>query len=266
MEPHLALLAAAVGYFVGAISFTRVVAHFAAPGADFSRTTYAMEKNQQTLSVTSVNATALALRAGPVIGMLTGILDMLKFFIPTLVFRLMYTSAPYFLIVAAAGMAGHVWPVYYRFRGGRGISQVYGGMLAIDPLGAVVCGFAGPILGLLLRDTFITFIGGMWLLIPWLWFTTHDWRFAAYAITVNLIFILASLPEMREYLRIRRSGASPSFEDTLQTTPMGKGLYKMGQKMHLVRSDAPSTVAAVSDEPERVAADTHAVDTHAVGD
>jgi acyl phosphate:glycerol-3-phosphate acyltransferase len=240
MEPSLVLLAAAVGYFVGAISFTRVVAHFVAPGADLSRTTY-ITSGEQTLSVTSVNATSLALRVGPKVGMLTGLLDVLKIFIPTLAFRIWCPDPPYFLIVAAAGMAGHVWPVYYRFRGGRGISQVYGGMLAIDPLGAVVCGLAGPILGLLLRDTYITFIGGMWLLIPWLWFSTHDWRYVAWAVVVNLMFIVASLPDMREYLRIRRSGtAAPSFEETLQTTPMGKGLYKMGRKMHLVRGEEPA--------------------------
>ena len=176
MEPSLVLLAAAVGYFVGAISFTRVVAHFVAPAADFSRTTYAAGDGQ-TLSVTSVNATSLALRAGPKAGMLAGLLDVFKIFIPTLAFRLWCPDPPYYLIVAAAGMAGHVWPVYYRFRGGRGISQVYGGMLAIDPLGALVCAIAGPIIGMLLRDTYITFAGGMLLLIPWLWFTTHDWRF-----------------------------------------------------------------------------------------
>jgi hypothetical protein len=109
-------------------------------------------------------------------------------------------------------------------------------MLAIDPLGAVVCGIAGPIIGLLLRDAFVTFIGGMWLLIPWLWFTTHDWWYLAYGVVVNVIFLLASIPEMREYLRIMRGGgARPSFEEALQTTPMGKGLYRMGQRVHLIR-------------------------------
>lgn len=236
MEGSLALLAAALGYFIGAISFTRIVAHFAAPDADFSRTTYVTDEGNQTLSVTSVNATSLALRTSPKIGMLTGLLDMLKIFIPTLAVRLLRPEAPYFLIVAAAGMAGHVWPVYYRFRGGRGISQVYGGMLAIDPIGAVVCAFTGPILGLLLRDAFVTFIGGMWLLIPWLWLRTHDWRFVAYAVIVNLIFLVASIPEISDYLKIIRAGASPpTFEDALQTTPMGKGLLRMGQKMHLIR-------------------------------
>jgi glycerol-3-phosphate acyltransferase PlsY len=193
------------------------------------------------MSVTSVNATALALRAGPKYGMLTGLLDVLKIFIPTLAFRLWSPEPPYFLIVAAAGMAGHIWPVYYRFRGGRGISQAYGAMLAFAPLGAVVCGLAGPIMGLLLRDAYITFIGGMWLMIPWLWFATHDWRCVAWAAAVNLMFLLASTPDMREYVRIRRSGAAaPSFDETLQTTPMGKGLYKMGLKMHLVREKEPA--------------------------
>ena len=248
MEPSLVLLAAAVGYFVGAISFTRVVAHFVAPAADFSRTTYAAGDGQ-TLSVTSVNATSLALRAGPKAGMLAGLLDVFKIFIPTLAFRLWCPDPPYYLIVAAAGMAGHVWPVYYRFRGGRGISQVYGGMLAIDPLGALVCAIAGPIIGMLLRDTYITFAGGMLLLIPWLWFTTHDWRFAAWAIIVNLIFIVASVPDIREYLRIRRSGGSmPSFEETMGTTPMGKGLYRMGRKMRILPAEKPAPVAAQAGE------------------
>ncbi len=248
------LAAAAVGYFVGAISFTRVMAHFVAPGTDFSRTTYTLEEGQQTLSVTSVNATALALRTNPKIGMLTGLLDMLKIFVPTLAFRLAYPGETYFLVVAAAGMAGHVWPVYYRFRGGRGISQVYGGVLAFDPLAVVVCGLGGPIVGLLLRDAFVTFIGGMWLLIPWFWFTTKDWRYVAYAVIVNAIFLLASIPEIREYLRIIRSGGSaPSFDQTLQTTPMGKGLYKMGLKMHLVHAPKAIPVEAAAEMPDKQA-------------
>jgi hypothetical protein len=81
----------------------------------------------------------------------------------------------------------------------------------------------------------------MWLLIPWLWFRTHDWRFVAYAVVVNLIFIIASIPEIREYLNIMRAGGSPpSFEEALQTTPMGKGLLRMGQRMHLIRGKGPA--------------------------
>ncbi len=236
MDPQLALLAAAIGYFVGAISFTRVVAHFVARGADLTQTSYTLEDGGRAINVTEVNATTLSIKVSPKTGMFTALLDMLKIFIPTLAFRLLHPEQPYFLIVAAAGMVGHVWPVYYRFRGGSGISQVYGAMLAIDPLGAVVCGLAGPFLGLALHDAYTTFIGGMWLLVPWLWFRTHQWPYPVYAVFVNVIFLLASIPQIREYLRILHSGGpAPTFEQALQTTPMGKGLYKMGRKMHLIR-------------------------------
>lgn len=236
MEPSLVLLALAVGYLIGAISFTRIVGHIVAPDMDFSKTVYELEEGSQTLETSSINATSLAIKAGPKIGMLTGLLDMLKIFIPTLAFKLWCPDPPYFLVVAAAGMAGHIWPVYYRFRGGSGISQIYGAMLVIAPLGAVVCGAAGIILGMLLRDAFIIFSGGNWLMIPWLWFATHDWRYVLYALVANIMLFLAMLPQMRKYLVIMREGGSaPSFEEALKTTPMGKGLYKMGIQMHLIR-------------------------------
>jgi glycerol-3-phosphate acyltransferase PlsY len=236
VEPSIAFVAAAAGYCIGAFSFTRLIARIVAPGTDLSHTTYVAKGGQQTLEVTSVNATALALRAGSKVGLATGLLDMLKIFVPTLAFRLLYPQEPYFLIVAVAGMVGHIWPVYYRFKGGRGISAVYGGLLAIDPLGAVVTAVIGPVLGMLIRDAYMTFAGGMLLLIPWFWLRTHDVRYVAYAVALNAIFLLASMPEIREYLRIRREGReAPAYEEMLQTTPMGKGLFRMGVFLHLIR-------------------------------
>jgi len=43
---------------------------------------------------------------------------MAKVAIPTLVFKLLYPQDPYLLIAAAAGMVGHIWPVFNRFKGG----------------------------------------------------------------------------------------------------------------------------------------------------
>jgi len=51
---------------------------------------------------------------------ITVVLDMLKITIPTLVFKHVYPDTPYFLITAATGMIGHVWPLYHGFKGGRG--------------------------------------------------------------------------------------------------------------------------------------------------
>lgn len=34
---------------------------------------------------------------------------------------------------------GHIWPIVYRFRGGKGVATIFGGLLAINPLMALIC-------------------------------------------------------------------------------------------------------------------------------
>jgi len=45
-----------------------------------------------------------------------------------------------------AAMAGHIWPVFLKFRGGRGVATFIGGLLAMCPLVAA-CGTVVFILG-----------------------------------------------------------------------------------------------------------------------
>ena len=37
-------------------------------------------------------------------------------------------------------VVGHCWPVWLRFRGGKGVSSMFGVVLAISPLSFVICG------------------------------------------------------------------------------------------------------------------------------
>ncbi len=43
-------------------------------------------------------------------------------------------------LAALAAIAGHVWPVFLKFRGGRGVSTFFGGLIAMCPLAAVFGG------------------------------------------------------------------------------------------------------------------------------
>ncbi len=43
-------------------------------------------------------------------------------------------------LAALAAIAGHVWPVFLRFRGGRGVATFFGGLIAMCPLAAVFGG------------------------------------------------------------------------------------------------------------------------------
>ena len=44
------------------------------------------------------------------------------------------------VMAALAAVAGHIWPVFFRFRGGRGVATFIGGLIALCPPAALVGG------------------------------------------------------------------------------------------------------------------------------
>jgi acyl-phosphate glycerol 3-phosphate acyltransferase len=237
MDPIIAGAAIIIGYLIGAISFARVVGRFVLPGADLTEDTLIPSTDaDRPLRLHAVSATTLGNRAGPAAGIAAGILDVLKVLLPSLVFRVLYPDQLYYLLTATAGMVGHIWPVYYRFHGGRGLSAAFAAFLVVAPVGAFVTWLVGTLLGLLvIRDGMVTFIGWMWLMIPWLWFTTHDWRYVLFGLVINLLFVVAMIPDIKVHMRYRREGIALSFEEGLQTTHMGRGLYKMGVRLGMLK-------------------------------
>jgi glycerol-3-phosphate acyltransferase PlsY len=229
------LAAAAAGYFIGAISFARLVAWIAAPNKDITRTEIETADGEDTLVGSFVSATTISLHIGPRWGFVTVVLDMLKIVLPTLAFKTIYPDTPYYLITAATGMIGHIWPVYYGFQGGRGLSAMYGGMFAIDWIGVFATSIAGMFLGLLVfRDVLAAYMGGLWLVIPWLWFRTHDLNHVLYGIAVNVIFLLAIIPEMKQHLHFRRTAQAADVAEAMQLTGMGRGIYKVAKLLGVV--------------------------------
>ena len=238
MDPLLALFAAAVGYLCGAISFARLVSKIVAPQKDITSTEIGIASTEEKVIMSAVSATTVSVHLGSKFGFMTVVLDMLKIAIPTLVFKHRYAES-YFLISAAAGMVGHIWPVYHGFQGGRGLSAVYGGMFAIDLIGVFATSIGGMLLGLVvIRDVLVAYVGGLWLLIPWLWFRTHDVAHVIYAVAVNIIFLLAMIPEMKQYLRLRREGKGDDLAEVMQLTGMGRGIYKMAKRFGVIKDDA----------------------------
>jgi glycerol-3-phosphate acyltransferase PlsY len=63
------------------------------------------------------------------------LLDIIKGFIPTaLAFRIVGVSPIATIIVGLAAMAGHVFPVFMRFRGGKAVATMGGVLLAVQPV------------------------------------------------------------------------------------------------------------------------------------
>ncbi len=81
----------------------------------------------------NIGATNVMRTAGKGLGILTLAGDIAKGFLPT--WLVMYYGQPA-LVVAACGLAafvGHLWPVYLRFRGGKGVATALGFFLVLNP-------------------------------------------------------------------------------------------------------------------------------------
>lgn len=221
MNIWLAILSVAIGYLVGSISFIRVIAHFVHPAGDIEKIEVPLPGSSEVFRSDSVSATAARLHMGTKYGCLTGILDMLKIAAPTLAFFLWQTEHPYYLIVAAAGLIGHDWPLYHHFKGGRGESPIYGALLVISPLGVLATTAAGIFLGFIIGHILILRWSGLILMIPWLWFTTNSWPHLAYIVFANLIYWLTMRPELTQYYNLSKSGTSLSQETIANEFAMG---------------------------------------------
>jgi glycerol-3-phosphate acyltransferase PlsY len=246
MDLGIAFLALSAGYFIGAISFTRIVGRYVLPGEDVSTAEIPIKGSDKKFHFSSFGATSIRAKAGAKYGCLTSVLDMVKITLPTLAFRLLYPDMDYFLITAAAGVAGHNFPLYYGFKGGRGMSPLYGGLLVVDWLAIPVATIVGLNIGFwIIRYAFLSYCGVMLTLIPWFWFRFGDIPHLIYALSVNLFFWLASIPDLRLYRDYKRAGefekggnrfAGLDSEFTLG--PLMKVLRRFGWIKHRVKTDA----------------------------
>ena len=216
-----------------------MIGRIVAPGTDISRIEIVVgkdEEEQRKYTSELVSATTVGAKLGTKYGCLISVLDMLKVFAPTLGLRLLYPDSPYFLIAAAAGVVGHNWPVYYRFKGGAGLSAALGGLLVIDWLGVLVAPAAGMIIGLvILRDVFASASVWLVLLIPWLWLRTNDIWHIGYAVVISISFLLASIPAMKQFYRIKREDPE-AYRVMMESSQMFRGMLKISRWLGLERN------------------------------
>jgi glycerol-3-phosphate acyltransferase PlsY len=235
MNIGLALLAILVGYLIGAIPVSRLVACLLGRKEELEPIELPIPGAEDTIKITSTGALTASMKFGPRLGCMIGLLDILKVALPTLAFRLLYPDQYYFLIVATAGMIGHNWPVFNRFQGGRGISAAYGGLLVVDFFGAIVCAFTGLFFGLIVvRNFILVYMSGLWFIVPWLWFTTRDPVYVVYAVIINVLFVAAMIPDLRQYQKARKFG-NIDLNAEMAPFPMGRSLLKIMERFNLNR-------------------------------
>ncbi len=94
--------------------------------------------------------------------------------------------AKYISIIAV--VCGHNWPIFLKFRGGKGVATTYGGMLAIAPLPTLACMIFFTVLVLVTRYVSLGSILGV-CLFPILMFMENDYGGAWVCILLSISVI-----------------------------------------------------------------------------
>lgn len=227
MDAFTYVLAVVVGYLCGSIPISRLAGSVMGHRGDLGDIDLPVPGTDETFKITSRGAASASMKYGAAAGCTIGLLDIGKVFLPVLTFYLAYPGGYVHLAAAVSGMVGHNWPLFNRFRGGRGISAAYGGLLVVDWLGSLVCAVVGLLFGLVvLQDFVFAYMAGLFLMVPWLWFATRDPVYVLYALVVSGLFVIAMIPDLRQYLRLRKQGVI-DLSAAMDTSPMGRGMMKM---------------------------------------
>ncbi|MAZ44184.1 MAG: acyl-phosphate glycerol 3-phosphate acyltransferase [Legionellales bacterium] len=88
----------------------------------------------RTVGSNNPGATNVFRFGGKVGGLLTFVGDALKGYLPVLV-ALLFVEEPVLVSAAFLGaLLGHLFPLYFRFVGGKGVATMIGGLWALDPI------------------------------------------------------------------------------------------------------------------------------------
>lgn len=148
----ITILAAVVGYGIGAINPASIIARVR--GTDL-----------RAVGSGNPGATNAGRAFGWKVGVLVGVLDGLKGFLPVLAFELLgYPVAG--LVAGLAAVLGHVTSPFLRGKGGKGVATSLGAILAVQPLWVVPGLAAFGLAFLLTRRVGLSSVAAAVMLVP----------------------------------------------------------------------------------------------------
>jgi glycerol-3-phosphate acyltransferase PlsY len=116
-----------IAYLLGSISFAVLIVRLRT-GRDI-----------RTEGSRNAGATNVARAHGKALGVAVGLLDLAKGAGAVLLMRTVTADPRYTAAAGLAAIVGHVFPIFYGFRGGKGVATAIGAFLVLAPLPTLVC-------------------------------------------------------------------------------------------------------------------------------
>lgn len=143
MQPVYPVLAVIAAYLLGSLSFAVIVSR--AMGL----------KDPRTFGSKNPGATNVLRSGSKAAAIVTLLLDAVKGWLPVILVR--YFGKPFGLedgtiaLVGLAAFVGHLWPVFFRFQGGKGVATFIGVVFGIDLVLGLATGATWLIIAFFLR-------------------------------------------------------------------------------------------------------------------
>ncbi|HOV91268.1 MAG TPA: glycerol-3-phosphate 1-O-acyltransferase PlsY [Syntrophorhabdaceae bacterium] len=95
-------------------------------------------KDPRNIGSGNIGATNVMRTAGKTAGIVTLLGDVAKGFLPVMIANYYSNSSFFVSLIGFSAFIGHLYPVYLRFKGGKGVATALGVYLAISPLAILI--------------------------------------------------------------------------------------------------------------------------------
>lgn len=186
-----------LGYLIGAIPFGAIISRF-------------HRIDIQKVGSGNIGATNVFRNLGPVAGITVFILDAAKGAVPIYLAQLLLPQALsykywIFVLVGAAAIMGHMYPVYLRFKGGKGGATGLGVLMGLMPDISLIALVAFLIVLFISRFVSVSTITAAVAVLVAIWLTSKPGEYLIVTIIIVIFIIYKHIPNIKRLL----SGTEP---------------------------------------------------------
>lgn len=130
------------------------------------------------------------LRSGSkIIAFITLMLDILKGFITTAVAIYWFEDIICAQIIGCITVFGHIYPLFYKFKGGKGVATALGAVLGFNLFLGLICLITWLMTALLFRYSALSAIVTFTFLPLYTWFSFESWTITSIYLALTLVVI-----------------------------------------------------------------------------
>lgn len=212
-----------LGYLFGSLSFARIITLIKTRSGKVDPINQPIPGTDQSFESDSISATVISQNLGKRFGCLTSLLDMVKVALPTFLVQSYFPDEPYYLLVAAAGVLGHIYPLYHGFKGGRGESPMIGAMVVINWYGIFIANAASMIIGYVTGSVLVFRYGWYVLTIFWYWILFNNIYHVGFMLVANFLFWFSMREDLATFAKLKEEkGMDIKEEDVSEFLLMGR--------------------------------------------